>query len=109
MGAIETVKELAFMIQKLDNVELLKQLVSLQEQVYGLAEENRALKERLATREKLTFKKKAYWLDNQGPFCSNCWDADQKLIRLHVRRDFRPLCPQCHGVAPDPDEGITIA
>ena len=105
MGAIDTVKELAVLIQKLDNIELLKQVVSLQEQVYALVDENRSLKERLATRGKLSFRKNAYWLDDQGPFCSNCWDGTQKLVRMHLSKEFNPQCPRCTRMAVDPEEG----
>lgn len=103
MGILDTVKDVAVLIQKADNIELVKQVLALQIQAQDLVEENRLLKSKLATREALAFRKNAYWLAEDGPFCSKCWDADAKLVRLHVRVDHVPRCPNCGGHAIDPD------
>ena len=47
MGVIETVKDIGLLVQKLDNVDLVKRLVELQEQVYAVVVDNRDLKERV--------------------------------------------------------------
>lgn len=74
MGVIETVKDIGVLVQKLDNMDLVKRLVELQEQVYevvaenrDLKEANRGLREKLITREQLAFRKNAYWSDQEGP------------------------------------------
>jgi hypothetical protein len=103
MGILDTVKDVAILIQKADNIELVKQVMALQIQAQDLVEENRLLKAKLATREALTFRKNAYWLSDDGPFCSKCWDADAKLVRLHVRVKHVPTCPNCGRGAVDPD------
>lgn len=110
MGVIETVKDIGVLVQKLDNVDLVKRLVELQEQVYTVVVDNRDLKERvqnlltqLATRDQLVFRKNSYWRQDEGPFCSRCWDADSQLIRLHTRQGYDPRCPKCDAMAADPD------
>jgi hypothetical protein len=102
MGIYDTLKDVASIAQKIDNIELMKQVIELQQQVVTLYEENRQLNERLATREKLTFKNNSYWMGDNGPFCSNCWDVHVKLIRLHLfPSDTSPRCPNCKQYAPN--------
>lgn len=110
MGVIETVKDVAVLVQKLDNMDLVKRLVELQEQVYEVVAENRDLKDRnrileekLTTREELAFRKNSYWKGDDGPFCSRCWDGENQLVRLHTRQGYDPRCPKCDGSAVDPD------
>ncbi|MEW6681616.1 MAG: hypothetical protein AB1451_01640 [Nitrospirota bacterium] len=94
MSVIETTKELMALVQKLDNVDLIKKLVDLAEQCRDLVLENGALKERvgtleqaLATQQTLQYRNNAYWLtdkddEQSGPFCSTCWDAKRLTIRM---------------------------
>ena len=111
MGVIETMKDIGVLVQKLDNMDLVKRLVELQEQIYAVVsenrdvkEENRALREKLNTREQLVFRKNAYWKGDEGPFCSRCFDAEGALVRMHTRAEFNPQCPKCATVAAEPDE-----
>jgi len=101
MGVIDTMKDVAGLIQKIDNMELRRRAVELQQQVYDLVTENRALKDRLATRDQLTFRKDSYWKGDEGPFCSRCWDGESVLVRLHTQQGFTPRCPKCDTPAPD--------
>jgi hypothetical protein len=103
MGVIETVKDVAGLIQKYDNIELVRRVVELQQQVYDLVSENRTLKDRLTTRDQLVCRKNSYWKGQDGPFCSRCWDGEDRLVRLHTQRGYVPLCPQCHTPVADPD------
>ncbi len=104
MGLIETTKEVVGLLQQIDNLELYRRMIELQQQAYALVDENRVLKERLATRDELTFRKNAYWRgEADGPFCSPCWDSKSTLIRLHVRQGYQPQCPSCKHSAADPD------
>lgn len=110
MGVIETVKDIGVLVQKLDNMELVKRLVELQEQIYEVVTENRDLKERvrglqeqLAMREQLVFRKNAYWTGDDEPFCSRCWDGEGQIVRLHLRQGWDPRCPKRDGIAVDPD------
>ncbi len=103
MGAVDTLKETIGLIQKIDNLELYRQMIDLQTQVFDLVEENRSLKERLSTRETLTFRANAYWAGEDGPFCSSCWDSKFQLVRLHSQKGFYPSCPVCKSRAVSPD------
>jgi hypothetical protein len=110
VGVIDTVKDVATLVQKFDNMDLIKRMIELQQQVHELVtenlqtkEENRIFKEKLTTREQLVFKKNAYWHGEDGPFCSRCFDADGLVLRMHVRSGYEPQCPKCKTCAVDPD------
>jgi hypothetical protein len=98
---LETAKSVAVLIQKTDNLELLKQALALQTQVHELVDENRLLKARLATREDIEFRENGYWRKDGGggPFCTPCWDAHDRLVRLHLQVGYNPRCPSCNTVA----------
>lgn len=110
MGILETLKDFVTVVQKADNIDLMKGLLEVQTQTDALLEEslrvkaeNAQLREQLATRDRLQFKRNAYWMDDAGPFCSKCWDSEAKLVRLHVLRSKTPWCPACKTYAHDPD------
>ena len=110
MSIIDTVKDIGVLIQKIDNLELLKRMVELQEQVYALVSENRDLKEanrglseKLQTREQMQFRQNAYWRGDEGPFCSQCFDAEGLSVRMHVGKGHSPICRKCKTVAMNPD------
>jgi len=111
MSVIDTVKEFAGVIQKLDNMDLLKRMVELQEQVYEVVNENlelkatnRELTETLKTRAQMTARKNSYWRGEDGPFCMRCFDEAQLTMRMVVATGRPPRCPKCQMVAVDPDE-----
>ncbi|HSL22953.1 MAG TPA: hypothetical protein VK886_15580 [Vicinamibacterales bacterium] len=110
MGVIDTVKDVALLVQKLDNMDLLKRMVELQEQVFELVnenreirEQNRVLSEKLMTREQMSFRKNSYWRGEEGPFCSRCFDAEGLAVRMLKQPGYLPKCPKCDTLAPDPD------
>jgi hypothetical protein len=89
MGILDTVRETVGLIQKVDNIELYRRMLELQTQVVQLVEENRALKDRLSTKEQLVFKENSYWKDDGSQFCCRCWDVDGKLVHLMIRAKTR--------------------
>lgn len=95
MGIIETLKDTISVIQKADNLDLYKRMLELQTQVFALVEENRTLHERLAMKEKLSFRDNYYWIGDEGPYCSPCWDGAGKLVRIHKKKGYNPICPNC--------------
>ena len=102
MSIVENIKDVAKLVQQLDNVELLSKIISLQTEVYSLVQENLNLKDEISLLEKnavlseeLIYKDNAYWKNNDGPFCSNCWDNEKKLIRIHSTDKIRGHCPNC--------------
>jgi hypothetical protein len=101
MGVIDTVKDVASLVQKIDNMDLLKRMVELQEQVYELVGENRDLKEqvrvlteRLQTRDQMAFRKNAYWKGEVGPFCPRCFDAEGLAVRMLTQTRLQPAVSQ---------------
>lgn len=107
MGIIDNFKDLFKVAETVNNIDLYKKLSELQNSVYGLEEENRALKEELRRRDeqrdiggRLHPKDNAYYLDDgkqlDGPFCLRCWDVDKKLVReRHGATAGTHYCPEC--------------
>jgi hypothetical protein len=94
VGILETAKDVITLVQKADNLELVKQVLALQSDIMKMMDENRILKEenralnaQLHIKQKLVFRNNRYWLPKEdgtehGPFCSACHDSDGKLIRM---------------------------
>lgn len=77
-------------------LELLDDSLKNREKIEELINENKQLKEQLAVAGKIRFENNAYYLEQDGPFCMNCYDRDRKLIRLPERPGFDSLqCPTC--------------
>jgi hypothetical protein len=107
MGVVDNFRDLLKVADAVNNLELYKKLSELQNSVYSLEEENRALKEELRRRDeqrdigsRLHPKDNAYYLDDgkepDGPFCLRCWDVDRKLVS--EKRGATPgryFCPEC--------------
>lgn len=106
MGAVDTVKDLAKLVQQLDNIEIVQKVLTLQsdmmelqDHVQALKEENRQLKKQLQQKDELDFKNNMYWRTigdtQEGPFCTKCFDSEGKIIRLHGDDDRGYKCPEC--------------
>lgn len=108
MGVLETAKDLASTIQKIDNIELYRQIQHLQQEIQDLVGENAKLRKQareaealLTIEQQLDFTNNAYWRaiecgEKEGPFCSSCWDGRKKLIRMHISADpDYATCPSC--------------
>jgi len=103
MGVLDEVKSIASLIQKIDNIELYRKILDLQAEIFKLVEENTGLKHKVADLERtkviaseLRFERDAYWRGADGPFCSNCWDNHQGLIRmLKCGNPAFSQCPSC--------------
>jgi hypothetical protein len=85
---IATIKNISELVKKYNDLELMKQIVSLQEEVFDLKMENLNLKEQVA---KLNQKEKmirqepfGYYLkENENvPHCPKCWEKDHAAITL---------------------------
>lgn len=108
MGILDTAKDVITLVQKADNLELVKQVLALQNDIMKMMEENRTLKdenrtlrEELQVKQTLVFRDNYYWLPNEkggedGPFCSACQDGDHKLVRMMegATRGYY-YCPLC--------------
>jgi len=106
LSIIGDIKSISEIVQKADNIELYRKILDLQyeamkviEKMNELKEENRLLMEKLENVENLTFKDKMYFKNGDSkPFCSRCWDADSKLIRLHGDGEGWFQCPSCKTI-----------
>ncbi len=107
MGALDTAKELAKLVQKLDNIEVVQKvielqgdLMELQERFQELLDENRDLKKKLEAPTELLFQDNMYWRakgkeEQEGPFCTKCFDGDGKTVRMHGGESRGLTCPHC--------------
>ena len=107
MGAIDTAKELVKLAQKLDNIEIIQKVIELQSDlmelqgtVQELRDENRDLKKRLEAPTELLYQDNMYWRakgeeEQEGPFCTKCFDGDEKTVRMHGEEARGFTCPNC--------------
>jgi hypothetical protein len=107
MSLIENIKDGIEVIQKSDNIDLIKQMMAIQTDAWTMSEENRVLKEennilkdKFKIKEKLIFKDNAYWMEegdkSSEPFCSGCWDGSQNAVHLHLcGNPAFATCPSC--------------
>ena len=99
MDILDNAKDLYSLIKKLGNQDLLEKMTDLRDEIFNLREENRNLKEQLIEHKKydMHFEHNVYWNSNQndGPYCSKCWDENKKAIRLQIC-DGEYYCPVCN-------------
>jgi len=108
MAIIDEIKSAATLVHQIGNMDLYKKILEIQAQALDLMEnnlrfkkENQALREELEISGKLVCEKDAYWSSTDdkkdGPFCTRCWDADRKLVRLHklTGNQAYSKCPNC--------------
>ncbi len=106
MEILDEIKSVAKIIKQTDNIELYSQILDIQGCIMELLQQNNDLRAqvdelqtKLKTKEKLVFLNNAYWIENSdqkdGPFCSNCWDTKQIMVRLLERHKGIYSCPNC--------------
>ncbi|TGB04682.1 hypothetical protein [Halobacillus salinus] len=112
MSVMDTLKTVAGLAQRVGDIELHQQIIGLQTEVYGLLEENHQLrmemkenKDKQEIEKQLIFEDNFYYLSpnpgvyESGPYCSGCWDKENKLVRLHTYETFSDVfladCPVC--------------
>jgi hypothetical protein len=104
MGIFDEIRTAAEVLREAGKIEQYKQLLDAQQQLLDmqknlsdLENENKQLKNELQIKQNIRYEKNAYWMDKDGPFCSNCWDYEKKLIRMPSGEftDFR-VCPHCN-------------
>jgi hypothetical protein len=108
-AAISAAKDILSISGEFDKAELKLKAVELMNQVVKLAEENSSLHHRLiALNEQLNIKSELTLIGEvyfrklpdggkDGPFCTRCYEAEGKLIRLPASATRIRTCPQCHG------------
>jgi len=107
MAILDEIKSAAGIINKIGNMELYQKILDIQAQAMdlmernvGLQKENFELKKDLEISKKLMHERDAYWISEDGkkdgPFCTRCWDAEKKLVRLHkTGNPVYSKCPNC--------------
>ena len=111
MGIYETLKSTASVLREADKIEQYRQildamekLLEMQNKLAELEKENKLLKEKLKIKDDLTVSNNAYWLksNNDGPFCTRCWDKNKELIRMTYENPYY-RCPECNNSYEGPD------
>ncbi len=96
--------------------ELYGQNIELKEENYKLRKNLEKIKGISKTNSSLIHKDNHYFIEEDGPFCTKCWDVDNKLVRLHNGGNSNGLttfeCPNCKtytttGVYIQPESGGT--
>ena len=107
MGLFEGIKDVAGIIQKIDNIELYQKILDIeaqaleqQEELAKLKAENRELKGLKDISNKIERHHSLYLTLNGDPqklpYCSHCWDSEQKLIQVEPRSNNEHyFCPHC--------------
>lgn len=124
MSIIDVTRDAVALVQKLDNVDLLKKLLDVQREALAMLEENKTLLTRIRELEAaledqntiesiddnleaddgVYWRRQDDWLD--GPYCTRCWDVTTTLVRCkkeysHGRKGTFPFwrCPECKNTA----------
>jgi hypothetical protein len=112
MSILDTAREVVGIVQKIDNIELYKQILGLQSDILKLFEENTNLHQEISSLTEQLKIKAALIYDRQldayickdandqidGPFCTVCWDSDKKLIRMSQGGYNGHYCGYCTTV-----------
>ena len=111
MGIYDGLKDAATILKEAGKIEQYRQILEVQEKllemqknIADLEAENKDLKSKLEIKENLIPEGNMYWTDKDakrdGPFCTACWDANNKLVRLHKSSTFdSSTCPSCKTIA----------
>lgn len=112
-AALTTLKTIAAVVRESGKIELTQHVIELQQTLLALLAENTelagsnaALHRRVAeltslleVKEAFVFDRNAYWRSGgesqDGPFCSRCFDAESKAVRLTQNTTGVGLCPNC--------------
>lgn len=107
MAIFDELKSVAKTLREADKIPQYEQILGVQEKllemqskIAELESEKKDLKEKLETKESLTYENNAYWITRDGkkdgPYCSRCWDVEKNTVRL--KPSGNPAfhsCPEC--------------
>lgn len=105
MAVFDELKSIGKVFQEAGKIELYQQILSIQEKllemqkrISDLDNENKDLKNKLEIKKTLRFKKNSYWIDTDGPYCTCCWDDNNKTIRMQpCGNPAIYSCPKCEN------------
>jgi len=105
MSLYDGLKDAATVLKEAQKIEEYKQILegldelqARQKKIFDLEAEVKDLKDKLKTKENLKYERNSYFTvdNNDGPFCSHCWDAGEKLVRTHpAGNPAYHTCPKC--------------
>jgi len=107
MSYLEIIKTIGKVLKEVDKIELYQQLLEvnaklleLQNENSELKKKNRKLEDKSKFEDELIIKNNAYWkiTDNDGPFCTRCWDKNKDRIRMRNDKDITYYCLECKNV-----------
>jgi hypothetical protein len=112
-AAVGTLKTITGVIRDAGKIDLTQQVIDLQQTLLALLAENAELTARtlelsrerdaaralLEVRDAFAFDQNAYWRIEaevrDGPYCSRCFDAENKAVRLTQNTTNVGACPNC--------------
>ena len=110
MSTYSAIKDAIEIAKKLNQMELLEQLLDVKEQLSELREDNltkgeqiKQLSEQLALKASIEFDKGVYWIrsdpqtpeNGDTPICPRCYDSENKVIRLSIVRHSKGPAVRC--------------
>ena len=112
MLLFDELKSMAKIFQEAGKIDLYQKVLEIQEKFLDiqkekqlLEEENKKLKKKLEIKGKIYYRDNAYWFKDiekkeNGPYCSHCWEAEEKLIHSHPTYPGSKFfeCPHCKTV-----------
>ena len=109
MGVIGRIKTFFNAVQHMATVEVYEKLHECTKEREQLTEELNSLREELRIKQALTFHNNGYWSflgwehgGWDGPYCTVCWDTNDKLVRMHEgfgSHGEKCLCRVCSSKA----------
>lgn len=76
--------------------------MELQAELHAAKEEIRSLRDAALQRETVAFDRQVYWtgtsrdtVNEHGPYCTRCFDADGKLVRMKKHLLHEAFCSNC--------------
>jgi hypothetical protein len=87
MGIYEAIKAVLDVARNTGNIDVVEKLLNVQKEALDLQEENRLLKEENAALKRRRESAGKEDKRGEGPYCSMCWELDQRLSKLAVKTD----------------------
>jgi hypothetical protein len=112
MGLIDDAKEAVKLVQKIDNIELYRKILDLQNEAMQLIEQLREKDEEIAQLKNISnveirdnFAYKIEGNDVLGPYCPRCLGRDTKLVYL-INADEAYGCAICQFILNKNGKGL---
>ncbi|WP_288394588.1 hypothetical protein [uncultured Vagococcus sp.] len=109
MGTFDALTKMYDLVSGSSDPILLKSVLEVQQDLIRLQEENRLLRQEVnelknqeITRSTLKYEGNAYYQNENGPYCTTCFDVQGKLVRLALKKieyqDFLVgVCGNCNS------------